>query len=385
MTTPETRENPSTADANEEQIDLWRIATELALTPKGQDRSTRAALRTARHSRAWFWIAFIAGLALALLGGAGAVIGIRETESGYFQIGFLLFAVGTPFCMSGALSLLSANTFRQLGSLGRRVIVPLWWVFTVLSYLFALITALGFSATVWIAPANATSLAGGTLLAALMSVMCSMLASSSAQPLVSTAVRPRLYQALGSQFCWTVSLLALLLSGIQLVHTLVRVLEPPVDDSIAVPILISVGIAVGTSILAWHRRCANTLEERRIEVIDALLNALRAVREHGPGIDTQDALLRLETVVRPSPFRAQSPAAPPQNASWEIVQLTEVLLHAVNERDFPESFRLRTHHEGQIGQLFTRVMAASGTDVIAAAPVFLARAHRRLLSVAPNV
>lgn len=324
-------------------------------------------------------------MALALIGGAGAIVGVRESEFGYFQISFLLFALGMPFGLLGAVSLLSANAFRQLGSLGRRVIVPMWWIFTVLSYLFALITAIGFAAAFWIGPANTTALAGVTLLAALGSVMCSMLASSSAQPLVSTAIKPRLYQALGSQFCWTVSLLALLLSGTQLVHALVSLLGPPVDDAIAVPILISVGIAFATSILAWHRRCVNTLEKRRIEVIDALLSALRALREDGAGNDAQDALLRLETFVRPSPFRSQSPAAPPQNASWEVVQLTEVLLHAVDERDFPESFRLRTHHDGPIGQLFTRVMAASGAEVIAAAPDFLTRAHRRLLSVAPNV
>ncbi|MGO2520308.1 MAG: hypothetical protein ACTH8F_09315 [Microbacterium sp.] len=301
----EARSHP---DAHDEVIDLWQIARELSLTPKGQDRSSRNAIRIARRARFWFWVAFVAGLALAATGILGLVVGLHEQEFPYFHLGFLAFAIGTPIGLFGALSLLSANAFRQLGSFGRRLIVPSWWVFTVSSYVFALTTVGGFFA-LWIAPESVVSLSGATLLSALVSVMCSMLASSSAQPLVSTATTPRLYQVLGSQFCWTVSLLALLLGGLQLVGVIVRTVAPVVNDAIAIPILISVGLAFGTSIIAWHRRSVLALENRRLQVIDALLNALRALRVHDAGADLQDALLRWETLVRPSPFRAQSPAA----------------------------------------------------------------------------
>ncbi|HCS60642.1 MAG TPA: hypothetical protein DIW46_04470 [Microbacterium sp.] len=270
----EARSHP---DAHDEVIDLWQIARELSLTPKGQDRSSRNAIRIARRARFWFWVAFVAGLALAATGILGLVVGLHEQEFPYFHLGFLAFAIGTPIGLFGALSLLSANAFRQLGSFGRRLIVPSWWVFTVSSYVFALTTVGGFFA-LWIAPESVVSLSGATLLSALVSVMCSMLASSSAQPLVSTATTPRLYQVLGSQFCWTVSLLALL--GRPAARRRDRQNSGP-----------------------------GALENRRLQVIDALLNALRALRVHDAGADLQDALLRWETLVRPSPFRAQSPAA----------------------------------------------------------------------------
>ncbi|TQM98565.1 hypothetical protein FHX68_1256 [Microbacterium lacticum] len=317
--------------------DLWRVASELTITPTGDDLGSRAARRLVRRRRRRNWWWFGGATVVAFAAGVLAVLLQHPVASSALTV---LAALGVALAAAAGTVQLRAGTYRRLTSRMRRGATPAWWVFTSLAW--AAVLSAGVAAIITVTSEGSfTSVESlvSTKLAAFMlgfvGMLLSAASSASVPPLLSASPKPRQYQAHWSQLTWTASLLAATLSAMSL--ALYRG-----QDSWVVEVTVTIGFAFIAALLAWHARALHNLRSQRARLLDGLAGAYELMTD----ADNTDAavtrtLLALRALTVPDPFRSQSPAAPPAATGWEIAEVVSILLHAYGYGDLPESVASR--------------------------------------------
>lgn len=349
--------------------DLWRVASELTITPTGDDLGSRAARRLVRRRRRRNWWWFGGATVVAFAAGVFAVLLQHPVASSALTV---LAALGVALAAAAGTVQLRAGTYRRLTSRMRRGVTPAWWVFTSLAW--AAVLSAGVAAIITVTSEGSfTSVESlvSTKLAAFMlgfvGMLLSAASSASVPPLLSASPKPRQYQAHWSQLTWTASLLAATLSAMSL--ALYRG-----QDSWVVEVTVTIGFALIAALLAWHARALHNLRSQRARLLDGLAGAYELMTD----ADNTDAavtrtLLALRALTVPDPFRSQSPAAPPAATGWEIAEVVSILLHAYGYGDLPESVASRALLAGELGQPFRDVLGAESTELRVAGCDFIPR------------
>ncbi|WP_429456665.1 hypothetical protein [Microbacterium sp. ZKA21] len=359
---------------------LWRVAEELALTPQGTDTASRTALRTARRARRRYQAVFVLAIVGTIGTGVAFVHGSAESEPLRSSLAGIGLVVSLVAFIATSTRLISDRVFRALSLFGKRVDPWLWGAFISLAYLFAILAVvLAVSAAV-LDVTTSTSTAGSKTYAfatALIAVMLAMATSAASAPLLSTTGKPRLYQAHGAQICWTAVLIATILSVMPTALWLTESVDPA-TRWVLLSILIPIVIGFVGSLFVWHRHAVERLERSREQLSDRLSEALSALSAPSNSVPPMLALRRLETLIRRSPFRSQSPAAPPLTASWEIGEIIHLLLWACEEEEYPTSICSRTSSDAPVREIFRNAEAATKEDVLRGGVPFLRTAIHRL-------
>lgn len=350
--------------------DLWLVASELTITPTGDDLGSRAARRLVRlrRRRNWWWFGsatFVAVAAVVL----AVLLQHPVTSSGLT----VLAALGGAIATAAGTVQLRAGTYRRLTSRMRRGATPAWWVFTSLAW--AAVLSAGVAAVITVTSqgsfTSAESLVSTKLTAFMLGfvgMLLSAASSASVPPLLTASPKPRMYQAQWSQLTWTASLLALTLSAMSL--TLYRG-----QQSWVVEVTITIGFAFIAALLAWHARALHNLRSQRARLLDGLAATYELITDtNSTDASTTRALLALRALTVPDPFRSQSPAAPPAATGWEIAEVVNIMLHAYRYGDMPESITSRALLAGELGQPFRDVLGSKNTELRVAGCDFTFRA-----------
>ncbi len=349
--------------------DLWLVASELTITPTGDDLGSRAARRLVRlrRRRNWWW--FGGATVVAVTAGIFAALLQHPVANSALTV---LATLGGTIAAAAWTVQLRAGTYRRLTSRMRRGATPAWWVFTSLAWAAVLSTGVASIITVTSEGAftSLDSLVSTKLTAFALSfvgILLSAASSASVPPLLSASPKPRPYQAHWSQLTWTASLLAATLSAMSLV--LYRG-----QDSWVVEVTVTIGFAVIAALLAWHARALHNLRSQRARLLDGLAAAYEFMTESGnTDAAATRALLALRALTVPDPFRSQSPAAPPAATGWEIAEVIRILLPAYGYGDMPESVTSRALLADELGQPFRDVLGAENAELRVAGRDFISR------------
>lgn len=354
-------------NATEPRLNFWRVASELTVTPTGDDLGSRAGRRLVRRRRlrAWWW--FGGATVAAIAGGILAVLLRQPIASSALTV--LAPLCGTVAAAAGTAQL-RAGTYRRLTSRMRRGAAPAWWVFTLLAW--AAILPAGIAATITVTSEGSflsVDSVVSTKLTAFMlgfvGMLLSAASSASVPPLLTASPKPRPYQAHWSQLTWTASLLAATLSAMSL--ALYRG-----QESWVVEVTITIGFAVIAALLAWHARALHNLRSQRARLLEGLIAAYESLTDIATtDANTTRALLNLRALTMPNPFRSQSPAAPPAATGWEIAEVVSVLLHTYGYGYLPESVASRALLEGELGEPFRDVANADNSALRVAGRDFI--------------
>ncbi|MGX1932444.1 hypothetical protein [Microbacterium resistens] len=361
-------------------VDLWGIAVQLSITPRGQDESTRSALRRALKRRRRLWTVLCVGLVVTVASATALVLALRSSAPLLPPLCVLSLLIGLLLTVPAGTNLISAGMFHRLSRFGRRFDAVTWWVFLLLGYISAGISLTAALTALILDTTSTTSTAASkyvAVLLGLLAVLFALVASSASSPLISTTPKPRLYQAHGAQLLWTVVLIGLAVSA---APSALWLIEGVPDESRWVILSIAVPLGAGyvAALLAWHRKALARIESARQETAGSVGDVLGALSTEEGRSDLIRTLYRLEVALRPSPYRSQSPAAPPLAASFEICEIVGLLLWATGERAFPDSIAQRRHHPESIAKPFRAVDPEEPDRVLAAAPAFLRRVSARL-------
>lgn len=353
--------------------DLWRVASELTITPTGDNLGSRAARRLVRlrRRRNWWW--FGGATVVALAAGVLAAVLQHPVTSSALTV---LAALGGAIAAAAGTVQLRAGTYRRLTSRMRRGATPAWWTFTSLAWVAvlsaggaAIITVTSEGSVTAVESLVSTKLAAFVL--GFVGILLSAASSASVPPLLSASPKPRPYQAHWSQLTWTASLLAATLSAMSL--SLHRG-----QDSWVVEVTVTIGFAFIAALLAWHARALHNLRSQRERLLDGLAAAYELMTDTGnTDAATTRTPLALRALTVPDPFRSQSPAAPPAATGWEIAEVVSMLLHAYGYGDMPESVTSRALLAGELGQPFRDVLGAGTTELRAAGCDFMVRTIER--------
>lgn len=362
--------SPSMSErAEPDTPDLWAAATELTITPRGQDLGTRGARRSALRRRRRTWIWFGGAIAISMVSLATAIAAEHPVATSALTV---LSTLSATVGAAAATVQLRAQTYRRLTARMKRGAAPLWWSFVLLAWFMILPAGIAASVTVISEESfGSTRVLGAVKTAALLlgvlGLLFSAACSASAPPLLSASPTPRPYQAHWSQLTWTAAMLATALCVMSLF------LERG-QSSWVVEVTLTIGFAVIAALLAWHARALHNLRTQRGRLTDCLVTAFGAMSEAHPAAEAVPALLALRSIVLPGPFRSQSPAAPPAVAGWEVTEVVSVALHAHGYGDMPDSVKSRALLSDDLGLLFRDLVDADAQHLRIAARDFVGRA-----------
>ena len=371
---------------------VWELAAEIAVTPEeSQEILWRGSGRVVRGTKLQ-WL-FLGIGTVGAMAGFAVLGGLTSVPP---QYGLVMLAIGITVVAAVGVQLLSVRSFRSLTLSGRTVLFVLWvvailgvWAGVAISLTLSVVS---FFESGW--EALALSFIG-------LSLMWSFLASEATPPLLTTAPAPRAYQARAAQFAWAGTVAAAILS-VALVIAAAQwrgaqdggALDGTLDlqltsDHVArLTLLVMVLTTLLSALIVWYRSNHRRLEQQRRELLTALIELRAALAEFPPGLrDGRGpeslvlALRRVEILVAPSPFRTQAPAALPQPAAYEIVEMIRVLGNVVEgNNELPKSVAARAQHPGALSRPFRRFEELDRASRVERFGPFLDRCYSRLLT-----
>lgn len=288
-----------------------------------------------------------------------------------------LGALSTAVCLASSINLIRATTYRAIGRSVRHGATLFWWLSVVLAWLCSVsglvVSVAALSVPSAFGPMGSLLLLKATALTSSgLGLVCSIGASASVPPLITTARSPHFFQAHASQLTWTVAAISTSVSALSLA------LSPNASADMA-DVLIPTEFALVGALFAWHARALFNLRELRKHVSEAILEALERMRRADEDEATVAALKRLHLAMSPGPFRSQSPAAPPFAAGWEVVEIIGVALHAYGDAALPDNIKKREVLDDGLGDPFVAVVNAKRTDLREATERFFAEMLERLI------
>ncbi|MFT4233910.1 MAG: hypothetical protein QM607_02730 [Microbacterium sp.] len=366
---------------------LWEIAEELSLTPQYGSKptytaSTRSALNEAtasyRGRRRLRWFIFGAGI-VCLCCGVLLVLRGNANLSKVWGSTFILF--GVALGVVSLLQLISASAYRSLSRFGA-TILPIAWATTFIVVVLTALASLAISIVAFTpetsSPGASTLIAAGAAVTAgFVSIMFALVCSTLVSPIISTGKRTHHYQVSLSQFGWSISLIASILS-------LVAVVSAMTKSDLVLGFSLSTGVGLLTATVAWHARFGSQIRSARKEALALLADAISSTRENDTNALRRSVLTMLDEF-EVDPFRSSAPATPPLIAGWGIVQVLQLVLNSIDadsEGKFnrPTAIVERAELDGGVGKYFTSVKALSSVAINSMRLEFFEKCRVRLLS-----
>ncbi len=356
-------------------LDLFHVARELSLTPINSPKELPD------NSSTVIRIGLRVGTVLALLSGI-ILLAASQSADGYtadLSAGFgrIFLAFGVGLTLGLLLNRVNAATYRSMSIWFEHTSYWLWLLAFACAHLCN-VCALAFASldpeVLW--PGNSIAWLPPIAMSA-MAIGSSMILSSLRPPLITTTLKPKHHQFKMSQITWTITLMTLVLvCGILwLAHS--PSLQESFDNALA--LVVSVCLALLIPIFGWHIKAVHDLQSARATLMKQMLE-LSELAESMPG--TRDFVFKLNEfrdTVTPDPFRSLSPAAPPIKASSTIVAIVDFIIYNANRSNTPPaSIAQRTCLQGEPGQVFRDLQAASYQDIQTAAGSFFNTCHDRL-------
>lgn len=359
----------------EATLSLWEVAEELSITPQAWEVDPRFPQR--RRRRSWNTRAAQITGAVAILGSIPTMIWAE------LLVGFALLILGLLLLSVGTVLRLSAAAYRRVA---RWLQSARLWAYFVLYgiVLLGILAQVIFAVSLYAVPGFDQGGEGGTLIWA--SIMLSLLilgftlmVSVAASPLLVAVHKPRPTQIMETQRLWTGVLVA---SIVTLPAVGIRQVQLDGEVSLqALTILLPIAVAVLGSVIAWHRRGFNTLEQRHALLITAFSEANLALASPHNHENLIRQLRALRRQAWTSPLRNQSPIGAVAQVSWEIAQVTDLLLWAAGDGPYPDALKKRERLEGNLGLPFIRLAQLTRAEVLSAGQAFTRRCQDRLYGV----
>lgn len=335
--------------------------------------------------------AFIgAGAGLTILGGVPFVVngwGFAASLVGWLLT--LAFTSGIVILAMSVILLLTDRAYHSFSKRSRSLSNVFWWFSGIVAFACAWVGVL-IGLTSLLAPARIWKtqwIVLGVVLT-VSSLALAVVASSLAVPLLTTLVKPRIYQARWSQTIWMFVLVFGVLA-FSLWAASFLVYQPPgmsaggVNLEVLV-LIITIGFGLIGTVIHWYGMNIKSLKQSRADVLTLLGNTLDVFdREGAHGISARISVRELRRSLSPSTFHSQSFAAVPYLASYEIVETIKLIEWAMNSggaNQLPKSIesRKKSTIAGQL-EMFQWIDSSTAEVIREDARDFIAYCYARVL------